>query len=483
MNRLDKSHKIKELRDQFSQRINAWNITVLDALIMLSLFTSSLFSIFSIVSSSSVKTIIFSIFYLSLFFIFKFVKEYFIKKDMNKTNLFCIIFWILFLSYVILLNVFFYAKFVGYLFAMVQILVGLVFQLSFFATFVLTTFTSASFFIVILILNEGVMKNQDIFIAMTSYVFVLLGSNIISGTREVELENLSKLEKLSTQDSLTKLLNRRTSQYFIDLYLAENSIGYLLVIDVDNFKNVNDSKGHLLGDYVLRDFSNKLVEIVPDNSILGRFGGDEFAVLIPIDNQEKIENFAKTIQYEFNNIINNSLDIQISLSIGISKVKERDNFNLLFSRADLALYDVKMSGKDSYSFYSSQDILSDNPTMLIIDDTFVARQLLKSYFEDKFNILQAENGKEALQKLAHHQDISIIILDMKMPEVDGSKFLEIYRNDPVLSNIPVIAISADASYEAEALSKGAKDMIVKPFNVNIVKMRVYNVLENTKKLN
>lgn len=479
MSREVDTKKAKQLRSQFSHKIDAWNITVLEALIVLSLFTSSLFAIFSITNYSSINSILFSIFSFGIFVIFKFVKELFLSKDNSKTTLFCIIFWMLFLSYVILLNVFFYAKFTSYLFAMVQILIGLVFQLTFFTTFVISSITSAIFIIVLYLVNSHAINNQEFLIVITSYVFVLLGSNIISGTREVELDNLSKLEKLSTQDSLTKLLNRRTTQYLIDLFLIDNSYGFLFVVDVDNFKNVNDKNGHLIGDYVLKDFSNKLIEICPENSIIGRVGGDEFVVFLPVEDLMQAEIFAKRMQFEFNDLIKNSVDVKISLSIGISQVKERDNFNLLFARADLALYEVKIAGKDSYAFYKSQSINSSNPTMLIVDDTFVARQLLKSYFDDKFNIIQAENGRDALNKLSHHQDISIIILDMKMPDMDGSEFLEIYRNDPVLAKIPVVAISADASFEVEALSKGAKDMIVKPFDVNIVKMRVNNVLENS----
>ena len=219
---------------------------------------------------------------------------------------------------------------------------------------------------------------------------------------------------------------------------------------------------------------------MPKESILGRVGGDEFVVFLPDVTRKETEEYAKKIHQEFNKLINHSIEENVSLSIGIAEVNEKDSFDTLFARADLALYDVKLAGKNGYSFYKLQEVETDKPTMLIVDDTFVARRLLKSYFDDKFNILQAENGKEALKILSHHSNISIILLDMKMPIIDGSQFLEIYKKDPVFSKIPVIVISSDQSFEAEALKKGAKDMIVKPFDVNIVKIRVNNVLENCK---
>ncbi len=473
-------NKEKILRRQFSQKINAWNVTVLESLVILSIFTSALFAIFSITNSNSIGEILFSLIWFSLFLIFKFIKENRISKDSEKTNIYCIIYWILFISYVIFLNVFIYDKFTGYLFGMIQILLGLVFQLAFISTFAITSISTLVYLLVSYLVNNNSFEVQEILIAITSYSFVLLGANIISGTREVELENLSRLEKLSTQDSLTKLLNRRSTQYLIDSQLAENSNGYLLVIDVDNFKNVNDNQGHLIGDLVLKDLSNKLFQLSPKNSVVGRIGGDEFVVFYNKSNKAEVEKFAGILQKQFFELIEKSIEEQVSLSIGIAKVLAKDNFDSVFARADLALYDVKLAGKNGYAFYRSEEIESDIPTMLIVDDTFIARRLLKSYFEDKYNILQAENGEEALKVLAHHPNISIILLDMKMPIMDGSQFLEIYKKDPVLSKIPVIVISVEQSYEAEALSKGAKDMIVKPFDVNIVKMRVENVVSNSK---
>jgi len=477
---IDYLDKDRKLRKQFSKKINSWNITVLEALSMLSILTSTIFAIFSIVNSSPFYVIIFSLISFTYFFCFKFIKDYYISKDNNKTNLFSILFWLSFVGYIILLNVFFYENYPGYLFGMAQILVGLVFQLSFISTFIISSTTTIIYLLISFVFNGFEIPIEELLIAITSYSFVLLGANIISGSRAGELENLSRLEKLSTQDSLTKLLNRRSTQYLIDSCLAEFAKGFLLVIDVDNFKNVNDNQGHLIGDLVLKDLSNNLFEVMPKESILGRVGGDEFVVFLPDVKRKETEEYAIKIQDEFNKLIINFIDGNVSLSIGIAEANEKDNFDTLFARADLALYDVKLAGKNGYSFFISQEVESDKPTMLIVDDTFVARRLLKSYFEDKYNILQAENGKEALKILSHHSNISIILLDMKMPIIDGSQFLEIYKKDPVFSRIPVIVISADQSYEAEALKKGAKDMIVKPFDVNIVKIRVNNVLENCK---
>ncbi len=476
MLRFDFLDKEKQIRKRFATKIDDWNITVLDYLSTLSIFTSALFALFSIVGGSGVYVVIFSLIYFFVFLGFKFVKENRLSQNSNKTTIYSVVFWVLFISYVILLNICFYGKYPGYLFGMVQILLGLLFQLSFFTTFSISTFSTIIYLLVSFFINHTYFGAQDLLIAITSYSFVLLGSNIIAGTRIVEFENLSKLEKLSTQDSLTKLLNRRSTQYLIDLELAESSTGFLLVIDVDNFKKINDNQGHLVGDKALRELSTKIYELTPKSGVIGRIGGDEFVVFLLEKDKGRVEDFVQNLQHVFYAESKIATDEPVSISIGIAEAIDNDNFDSLFSRADLALYDVKLGGKNGYSFYSLPDKKLNIPTMLIVDDTLVARRLLKSYFENDFNILQAEDGKEALEVLFHHTNVSIIILDMKMPVMSGSQFLEVYKNDPNLSKIPLIVISSDHNFEEEALSMGAKDVILKPFDANIVKIRVENAI-------
>lgn len=92
---IDYLDKDRKLRKQFSKKINSWNITVLEALSMLSILTSTIFAIFSIVNSSPFYVIIFSLISFTYFFCFKFIKDYYISKDNSKTNLFSILFWLL----------------------------------------------------------------------------------------------------------------------------------------------------------------------------------------------------------------------------------------------------------------------------------------------------------------------------------------------------------------------------------------------------
>lgn len=114
-------------------------------------------------------------------------------------------------------------------------------------------------------------------------------------------------------------------------------------------------------------------------------------------------------------------------------------------------------------------------TILIVDDTEINREILGEIFKDKYNILEAENGKKALETIeAKGGKIAAILLDIVMPEMDGYEVLEVLNEKKLLSNIPVIMITADTSVEAERTSyqKGAVDVIHKPFDASIVTHRI-----------
>ncbi len=124
-------------------------------------------------------------------------------------------------------------------------------------------------------------------------------------------------------------------------------------------------------------------------------------------------------------------------------------------------------------------------TILIVDDMVMNRQILRIMFESEYNILEAADGKEALkiakQNSAH---IDLILLDVRMPVMDGREFLQRKREDLSIAHIPVIIITADDSRQQQinALSMGANDYVVKPFIPEVVIRRVCNVLESQKRV-
>ncbi len=157
-------------------------------------------------------------------------------------------------------------------------------------------------------------------------------------------------------DSLTGLHNRGYGEKAIEQLLSEAHKGALMIMDLDNFKNVNDTYGHLMGDKVLRLLAAALSANVEDKDVLCRLGGDEFVAFLTDDtDREKLigrvnlimEAFAASLrEIEFENLTHISAGIALCPADG-------KNFSMLYSNADKALYYVKKNGKNSCSFYSS----------------------------------------------------------------------------------------------------------------------------------
>jgi len=101
--------------------------------------------------------------------------------------------------------------------------------------------------------------------------------------------------------------------------------------------------------------------------------------------------------------------------------------------------------------------------VLIVDDQEINRDVLGMILEDDYEIIYASNGREALQMIEENRDrLSVVLLDLIMPEMDGFKVLDCVRNDELLKSIPIIVLTAERNAELRALEMGAADFITKP---------------------
>ena len=117
--------------------------------------------------------------------------------------------------------------------------------------------------------------------------------------------------------------------------------------------------------------------------------------------------------------------------------------------------------------------------VLVIEDNDLNRELLKDILEDDYEVLEAANGAEGLRCLEEHcRDLSVILLDLQMPVMNGMEFLETVRRDPLLSAVPVIVMTADDSKDTEAscMSLGAVEFLEKPYNPTVMLGRIRNII-------
>ena len=169
------------------------------------------------------------------------------------------------------------------------------------------------------------------------------------------------MRRQAERDSLTKLLNKASAQQNISEYLenrAPDAKAALLVMDLDNFKSINDVLGHMYGDAVLTQIGSTLQSFFRSHDIIGRIGGDEFMILLKdIPSRELVEDRCQLLVDTFREMLKKLMPkLQVSVSVGAALVPNHGiTYADLFRHADEALYAAKRTGKCRYHIYSDMD--------------------------------------------------------------------------------------------------------------------------------
>lgn len=185
-------------------------------------------------------------------------------------------------------------------------------------------------------------------------VFIVAPSIKHARRKEDELNNLVKertveLEKLSVTDQLTKLYNRRktdeTLSNEIERVKRSNNSFSIILLDIDKFKNVNDTYGHQVGDDVLKSIAKLLMLNVRKVDILGRWGGEEFLIIDAESNPKNVLEFAEKIRKAIEDHVFEKVG-QVTCSFGITYYVDGDTESSILARSDKALYIAKDSGRN-----------------------------------------------------------------------------------------------------------------------------------------
>lgn len=182
------------------------------------------------------------------------------------------------------------------------------------------------------------------------------GKKILRGVI-VDITELKKhqaqIEKQAETDFLTGLPNRRKFEQYLNLQLENKRSGAVLLMDLDNFKEINDTMGHAYGDEVLKTLSGILQYGKFKDQHVFRFGGDEFLMITNHESAQAVEAYAnELIEYFKTPISVGNDEITVKFSIGATRFPDdAENLNGLLRNADLAMYDVKASGKNGFRFF------------------------------------------------------------------------------------------------------------------------------------
>ncbi len=189
-----------------------------------------------------------------------------------------------------------------------------------------------------------------------------LEHQLMKRTQQMEMATLKSLT-----DALTGLHNRDYLEKRLQELLDNGHAGALFMIDLDNFKEINDTYGHIVGDKTLQIFAEVLKTYSREDDIICRLAGDEFVTFYPeLTSREIAAKKAAEIIHLFSEKMS-SLGYAgvVSVSIGIMMAKGDEDFVSLYNNADKSLYFVKNNGKNAYHFYGEQKIVSEESSTVV----------------------------------------------------------------------------------------------------------------------
>ena len=282
-------------------------------------------------------------------------------------------------------------------------------------------------------------------------------------------------------DPVTGVYNRR---YFEDeIRNMQNSAG-VTMIDLDDFKLYNDIYGHDMGDQVLCIVADVIKNCIRKTDKLIRYGGDEFLLILSDMVRGTLRGKLLQIQEAIENAtIPNCSRLKLTASIG-GVISEDGKIDEAIAKADQLMYKAKdhkaqvITECDKTIF--KKEKIQNKPRILIVDDSEFNRAILKEILEETYEIIEADGGNEALHKIDEYgMKISLVLLDIIMPEKDGFEVLKYMEEERLISDIPVIIISSEdsANYIRRAYEMGVSDYINRPFDANIVYQRVSNTVK------
>lgn len=300
------------------------------------------------------------------------------------------------------------------------------------------------------------------------------------------LSHLTVYNEKLYKDALTGAYNRR---FYEDEVKDMKGPAGVAVIDLDDFKIYNDTYGHHAGDLALETAADIIRRYVRKSDMLIRYGGDEFLLILPDIQSDIFADKLKMIQERiYEATIAGYNRLQMSVSIGGVMFNSGD-IKEAVSRADKLMYRAK---KRKNMVVTEWDV-KDNPKkapeeesealrqqILIVDDSEMNRAILTEILQKDYRILNAEDGEQCIEILEQKGTaISLILLDLVMPKMDGFEVLAVMNKKQWIEDIPVIMISSEdsAQFIQKAYEFGVTDYIGRPFDAKVVYQRVFNTIK------
>ncbi|SNZ08164.1 diguanylate cyclase/phosphodiesterase [Persephonella hydrogeniphila] len=286
------------------------------------------------------------------------------------------------------------------------------------------------------------------------------------------------LEYYATRDPLTNLYNQRVFWELINYEVKRASTHKykfsLLVIDLDNFKAINDSYGHKFGDKFLIEVANLLEQSIKPGDIVARYGGDEFVIVLPETDAEKAKIVAKRIVETANSFYINTPDgkkINPQFSVGIATFPDNaDNEKDLFTIADSMMYKAKMSGKGHVRFPTESDmqeiIKKEQEINLLLIDSINKGNVIPVFQP----IINNKTGD-----IFAYEVLSRLRINNRL--IPASKFIEVAEKTGLIHKMDLISIEKALKYLKDSNKKIFINLNPKSFTIQDFFKNIRSIME------
>lgn len=332
--------------------------------------------------------------------------------------------------------------------------------------------------------DEFIIKPVDARIALSRINNTLGVKRRLQHSRDEQ-----KVWKTRSQiDEMTSLLNKMTVEKLITKTLADHEDGLhaLMVIDIDNFKSINDVYGHTMGDHVINVIAGVISSQFRSTDYVGRIGGDEFSVLMAdIPSKEiamiKAENLVSLVKYKENL----SIPDNISISVGMTFSEPEDHcYDDLAAKADQALYVSKKSGKGRYSVFGEESQAADEKLQALVwSGSRNVTSMIEFAMPDFVHLKTVSSVEEIRACMGEETDEDILALFVDVSEEeDGGQArwqeLRGLQREDVISMIAICREGNLGQMKCALETEGIRDLLLAPLDANALKRRMKIWMQN-----
>lgn len=337
--------------------------------------------------------------------------------------------------------------------------------------------------------NDFIMKPVDARIAISRI------NNTLESVRHLKkvLEEQNSWKLKSQIDEMTHLFNKITTEKMVTSVLSEfpQKKQALIVVDIDNFKSVNDILGHKVGDHIICVVAGVLSSLFRNTDIIGRIGGDEFVVLMRnVPDYNVVTKKAAQLIDLFENKEGLSIPENISVSVGIAFSDDNDRtFSDLFSKSDQALYMSKKSGKACFSIYGMEyDNQNQTKEIILLSDS---RNIVSTLEYALPNFVKIKNVKNLVQidelfNTEKNVVAGIYIDTSELYENELEQFWNDIKKKKWIGKYPITAICKEGEIKQmryAVTTDGIYDMVLSPIDAGMIKRRVRKYIDEEKQRN